>query len=221
MSDKLINKSAINVNNTTNATGLLSALGAVSAGWDGIMHDRPVGVWLPMVMMGLSGAVAQWLQGEPTPTTKLIANVLQLDGTKTNAELVRAGIRRVIGAGVVPGLDQPAGDDYNVESSGARTRRGDETLGAHTLEAIANDVANCDNRGAVRNPGAWNVAPETIPPNTDQARIAARRAADQVRGRTIDDLPIGPGEFSAWAQSGDFDDNSCSVPVEGVGEWQN
>ncbi len=103
---QFIDKTQLNVNRTTNATGLLSAIGAIGAAIDGIAEGRPIGAWLPMVVIGGGGAIAQWLQGIPTPTTKLIASVLHLDESRTNAEMLRNVFRRVISTGVVPGLEQ-------------------------------------------------------------------------------------------------------------------
>lgn len=208
MADKFINKSAINVNHATNATGMLSAIGAITAAYDGITQGRPIGVWLPMMAMGLSGAIAQWLQGEPTPTTKLIAKVLQLDGTRTNAELIRDGISRIVNSGGVPGLGDSGAAD-RVGEYGGRSRSGD-ALNAETLERMAadGDYGNCQ---PVPNPDArvtqyWRNRPHDRP---------------VVGAPTIEGTNITPMEFAARSMG---DEQGYSVPlssIEGGGEWPN
>jgi hypothetical protein len=149
VSDKFIDKTRLNANRTTNATGLLSAASAIAAAWDGISHARSVAQWLPMVAIGMTSAIAQWLQGEPTPATKLIANVLRLDEGRTNADFLRDVFDRVFASGVVPGLESPgAGDDVGGPRSAAR--RGN-ALDAELLDRMA-DGSDYGDRGSMPAP---------------------------------------------------------------------
>ena len=179
MSDKFIDKTRLNANRTTNATGLLSAASAIAAAWDGIANARSVAQWLPMVAIGMTSAIAQWLQGEPTPATKLIANVLRLDEGRTNAEFLRDVFDRIFASGVVPGVGS--------------ANEGSE-LNAALLDRMAND-GNYGDRGI---DNLRNIAPPEI------IRSQAWRAADIARGRPpIDDTDIYPSEYAVRSVSGD------------------
>lgn len=144
---KFLDKSQLSLDRTTNATGLLSLFGAITGAIDGISHGRPVMTWLPMVAMGLAGAIAQWMQGVPTQKTQLIGDILQLDGSKTNAEFIRNIMARIIAAGVVPGLEPPV-DRGDVGGTRSPQRRGDAALNADTLDRIATESDGANRVGS-------------------------------------------------------------------------
>lgn len=118
---KFIDKSQLNVDRTTNATGILAIVGAASAAYEGIAHGTPIGVWLPAFVIGLSTAVAQWLQGTPSGQTKAIAKLLKLEG-ETNVDLGIDLVRRVADAGSIDRAPVVSADLDNV-GIGTGTRR--------------------------------------------------------------------------------------------------
>jgi hypothetical protein len=203
MSDKFIDKSRLNVDNSTNAASIASLVAAASIVGDGLhRHPSEFFAWGPQAIGLVVAAFSQWMQGTPSQETKLIKSVLQLEG-ETNAQLVRSAFRRVVGAGVVPGLDAPVpGDD--VGRFGAPERRGDAALDV--------GVPDYDDRGAMPAPAA---------------RVAEDYFDRQRReGRRLPNIPIAgtditPERFSEISMGGDSDDNSYSLPVQGGGEWQN
>jgi hypothetical protein len=93
---KLINKGAINQAHATNATGILSLFGGMAAAVGGISHGEPIYMWLPAFAIGFGTSIAQWLQGEPSKETMLIARVLDLQPGMTNADLGRNMIQRFL-----------------------------------------------------------------------------------------------------------------------------
>jgi hypothetical protein len=166
--------------------------------------------------MGLAGAIAQWMQGVPTQKTQLIGDILQLNGSKTNAEFIRGVMARIIAAGVVPGLE-PAIDRVDVGGPRSPQRRGN-ALDAELLDRMA-DGSDYSDRGGVSNNtrmNQWISAPESIPPNSDRAKAQAWYAVDVAKGNAV-----APDRFAEIAQSGDAEDNSYSLPVQGGGEWRN
>lgn len=201
-SEKFIDKSRLNVDNSTNAAAIASLVAAASIVGDGLhRHPSEFFAWGPQAIGLVVAAFSQWMQGTPSQETKLIKSVLQLDG-ETNAQIVRSAFRRVVGAGVVPGLDAPVpGDD--VGRFGAPERRGD---------ALVVDVHDYGDRGAVPPPAA-QVAEEYF----DRQRREGRRLPNiPIAGTSIT-----PEQFAMDSMSGDSDDNSYSLPVQGGGEWQN
>jgi hypothetical protein len=94
---KLINKSTIKIDKTTNATGILAIVSGLAATIGGITNDQPVYVWLPTLCLSISGAISQWLQGEPSSETLMIAKVLDLQPGMTNSDLARSLVRRFVG----------------------------------------------------------------------------------------------------------------------------
>lgn len=185
MTDKFIDKTRLDADNTTNVTGLVSAIGAITGAIDGISHGRPVGVWLPMVFVGLSGAIAQWLQGSPSQGTKLISSILRLEEAPTNAVLLRNIFDRILDSGAVPGAAVVG--DVSPETE----RRRSDVLdpiphwGGHVPE--------------------WS---DGGTPTRLDIRAQAHRAADIARGRSpIEGTDMYPSQFTVLSQPGDdFDD---------------
>jgi hypothetical protein len=70
--------------------------GGLAAAIGGITNGEPVYVWLPAVCLSLSGAISQWLQGEPSKETMLIARVLNLQPGMTNSDLAKNLVQRFI-----------------------------------------------------------------------------------------------------------------------------
>lgn len=199
---KFLDKSQLPLNRTTNATGLLSAIGAITGAIDGITGDRPVMTWLPVVMMGFAGAIAQWLQGVPTQKTQLIGDILQLNGSKTNAEFIRGVMARIIAAGVVPGLGT-AVDRGDVGGPRSPQRRGDAALNAELLDGLAAS-SNYVDRGSLPAPAArvaryWEERPPELPvvgsPTIDGTNMSGVEFA--VRSASGSDGPDGP-RSEAW-----------------------
>lgn len=191
MSEQFIDKSRLNVNNSTNVAAIASLVAAVSIVGNGLhRHPSEFFAWGPEAIGLVAGAFSQWLQGTPSQETKLIKSVLQLEG-ETNAQLVRSAINRIIGAGVVPGLDRPpvVGDD--VGRSGTSPRR-------------SNAVASPQ----------WISSPESIEPNSDRAKSQAAYAADVARGRAAS--PQRMNELLA-----NSDGENTFSEIVGGGEWQN
>jgi hypothetical protein len=100
----MINKSRIDQDQTTNSAAVVSILGAAIAAINGVIHHHDLGDWLPTVLLGGAGGFSQWLQGTPSKRSQAVASVLQLDGSSSNANLVRSAIDRLLASGVVPGL---------------------------------------------------------------------------------------------------------------------
>lgn len=124
MSEQFIDKSRLNVNHSTNAAAIASLVAAVAIVADGLhRHPSEFFAWGMQAIGLVAGAFSQWLQGTPSQETKLIKSVLQLEG-ETNAQLVRSAINRIIGAGVVPGLDRHSVPGDDVDRYGAPTQRG-------------------------------------------------------------------------------------------------
>lgn len=175
---KFIDKSALNVNRTTNATGLLSAIAALGAVFEGISHDRPVWEWLPMFALGVSNAIAQWLQGTPSTQTKAIARLLNLEGD-TNADLGISLVRRVADSG-------PAHDRGVVDVSRNEPTQSDRMAGLDTR--------------------LWVAPPENLSPG--EAKAAAWRAASIVRGQEpIEGTNVYGAEYAALSQSATEDED--------------
>lgn len=127
MSEKFIDKSRLNVDNSTNAAAIASLVAAASIVGDGLhRHPSEFFAWGPQAIGLVVAAFSQWMQGSPSQETKLIKSVLQLDG-ETNAQIVRSAFRRVVGAGVAPGLDAPVPAD-NLGGLGATAGRRDAGL---------------------------------------------------------------------------------------------
>lgn len=103
-----MNKKSIDQDKTTNKTAVISLFGAAYAMVNGLWQHQNIGDWLPIVLMGGGSAIAQWLQGTPTPLSQTIASVLRLNGTNNNAQLIRSAIDRLLSSGVVPGLSEPS-----------------------------------------------------------------------------------------------------------------
>jgi hypothetical protein len=174
---KFVDKTQLNVNHTTNATGLLSVFGVLGTIVYGVANHKAVGDWLPTVFIGAAGAIAQWLQGIPTPTTKLIASVLHLDESRTNAEMLWEVFRRIISTGIVPGLEQSS-----------------SVLNADTAKEMQVDMVDSPrpaSRLSVSNP-------EVI--------SEAWRQADIARGRKpIEGTDMYPSEYVRGVMAGNFD----------------
>ncbi len=176
---KFVDKTQLNVNHTTNATGLLSVFGVLGTIVYGVANHKAVGDWLPTVFIGAAGAIAQWLQGIPTPATKLIASVLHLDESRTNAEMLRNIFRRIISTGVVPGLEQSS-----------------------AMNADAADVMQVD---AVDTPRITSRLPVSSPENISMAWDEARRLKREFGLPQIPSAEL--DMWRNFNESGDDDDN--------------
>jgi hypothetical protein len=200
MSEKFIDKSRLNVDNSTNAAAIASLVAAASIVGDGLhRHPSEFFAWGPQAIGLVVAAFSQWMQGSPSQETKLIKSVLQLEG-ETNAQLVRSAFRRVVGAGVVPGLDAPMQSD-DLGGFGAAEGRG------NALDA----GDSYGDRGSGDFSGASIAPPENI-------RSQAWRAADIARGRDpIEGTDIYPSQYIRESMTGD----ERSGVFKGQGEWSS
>jgi hypothetical protein len=151
-----------------------------------------------MVAIGLAGAIGQWLQGVPTPQTRLIADILHLDGSRTNAEFIRSVFDRVVNSGVVPGLGTTVDRD-DVGGTRNAVRRGDAALNAELLDGMAAS-SDYGDRGSLPD-GVPSIAPP------ENIRAQAWAAADVARGN----VPI-EGTNLTRRQFADFSNGAVDSP---------
>jgi hypothetical protein len=148
---QFINKAALNVDRATNASAIVQIGISISAIVGGMAQHLNPWVYAPSAMMGLLSAFGQWLQGAPSSDTKLITKVLGLEGGRTNAELVGLAFRRIVSAGLVPGVDgNPAAPRDYVGRSGTSERRGNALNGNRAMDSVGYVPDSLDHRGSGR-----------------------------------------------------------------------
>ena len=99
----MINKNKIDQNQATNITAVLSGFGTVVTVADNVIKGDHLAAF-GIAIIGVGVTFAQWLQGTPTSKAQLIAKVLRLNGSETNARLIQSAIDRILSSGLVPGI---------------------------------------------------------------------------------------------------------------------
>lgn len=161
-----------NTDNSTNAA--LAVMAAIEVFEK--LSGHPIPIDAKATLLEIFVGVGLWFTGKPSPTT---GKILQHLGLKNDLVNDVAGDR---GGNYFPSVGT-SGATPDLERFGATPGRGNASLSADTLEAIANDVGDYDTRRPSRNPVAWVSASESIPPNSDRAKAAAAYAADVAMGR--------------------------------------
>lgn len=96
VSDRFIDKSRLDINRTTNATGVVTAVTALMGAYEAATSGVPIKVWGPMTIGGLLSAFAQWLQGSPSAETKAIAKAIGLNNRGNNRDLISSIVDRAV-----------------------------------------------------------------------------------------------------------------------------